>query len=61
MQGGKGGDFFGVAYPKGKKILPVPCMEKSPYLESESKLAIKLVKNVGISRVFTSFRSYRIR
>ncbi len=34
---------------------------EKPYLESESKLTIKLVKKVIISMVYSNFNSYRIR
>lgn len=55
MQGEKGGDFFGEANPKGKKILPEPCMEKSPYIESEKGETLKGVKKVDISIVLEIF------
>jgi hypothetical protein len=53
-------EIFWRSEPEGQKILPEPCMEKSPYIESESKLTSRLLKNVIISRVYNSFRSYQI-
>lgn len=57
----KGWRFFWRSEPAGQKILPEPCMEKSPYIESESKLAIKLLKKIIISRVYDRFHSCQIK
>lgn len=48
MQGLEGGDFFECFY---QKILPVPCVEKSPYIESESIRPIKSLIKIVISIV----------
>jgi len=43
--------FLSDSVPKDKKILPEPCLEKSPYIESESIRPIKSLIKVDISVV----------
>jgi len=53
----KGGDFLSDLL---KKYYLCLAWGKAPYIESESKLTTKLVKNMIISMVYGAFRSYQI-